>query len=247
MQKSLYLTYLFSILLALITFCCPAQVRVKGYYRSNGTYVQPHVRSSPDADPYNNYSYPGNYNPYTGKTASGNEDTYLSNNYDRSSATSSQSKGYTSENSNMSYYTNDTKPDRIAINSSGSYALKYSVETGVTKYHLYNSNQTVCGKMFFFKDGDMCIYDMSNNLLKRSPNTFPDDFNIKPKIAPKGDKMIIGNNGDYGVEYSNDENVNKFYLYHSDNTKYGKVFFFNDGDMCIYDLNNNLISRTKFK
>ena len=54
-----------------------SQVYVEGYYRKNGTYVQPHYRSSPDKSPYNNYSYPGNINPYTGKEATGNPETYL--------------------------------------------------------------------------------------------------------------------------------------------------------------------------
>lgn len=43
------------------------QVRVKGYYRSNGTYVPPHYRTAPDRNPYNNWSTKGNVNPYTGK------------------------------------------------------------------------------------------------------------------------------------------------------------------------------------
>lgn len=34
-----------------------AQVHVDGYYRGNGTYVQPHVRTYPDSSPYNNYGY----------------------------------------------------------------------------------------------------------------------------------------------------------------------------------------------
>ena len=44
-----------------------AQVRVKGYYRKNGTYVAPHYRSSPNSSRLDNYSSRGNYNPYTGK------------------------------------------------------------------------------------------------------------------------------------------------------------------------------------
>jgi hypothetical protein len=40
---------------------------VHGYYRSNGTYVQPYTRSSPDNTVTNNYSYEGNTNPYTGQ------------------------------------------------------------------------------------------------------------------------------------------------------------------------------------
>lgn len=55
-------------------------VYVNGYYRKDGTYVQPHYRSAPDGNPYNNYSYPGNLNPYTGRVAPGSPDTYLRNN-----------------------------------------------------------------------------------------------------------------------------------------------------------------------
>jgi hypothetical protein len=34
-----------------------ALVSVRGYTRSDGTYVQPHVRTNPDGNPYNNFSY----------------------------------------------------------------------------------------------------------------------------------------------------------------------------------------------
>lgn len=50
---------------------------VRGHYQKDGTYVTPHYRSSPDGNPYNNFSFPGNTNPYTGKVAPGNSDTYL--------------------------------------------------------------------------------------------------------------------------------------------------------------------------
>jgi len=42
-------------------------VYVQGYYRSNGTYVQPHYRSNPDGYFYNNWSTYPNINPYTGR------------------------------------------------------------------------------------------------------------------------------------------------------------------------------------
>ena len=75
-------------LLALFLFSgiAHADVWVNGYYRSNGTYVNGYYRSSPDGNPYNNYSYPGNYNPYTGETAPGNPDTYLKNYYNSGSS-----------------------------------------------------------------------------------------------------------------------------------------------------------------
>jgi hypothetical protein len=44
---------------------------VRGYYRKDGTYVQPHQRTNPDGDRSNNYSSPGNYNPNTGKITPG--------------------------------------------------------------------------------------------------------------------------------------------------------------------------------
>jgi len=44
-----------------------ADTYVNGYYKSNGTYVQPHYRSDPDSSVSNNWSTKGNVNPYTGK------------------------------------------------------------------------------------------------------------------------------------------------------------------------------------
>lgn len=43
---------------------------VNGYMRSDGTYVQPHYRSNPDGNTFNNYSAPGNINPYNGNSGS---------------------------------------------------------------------------------------------------------------------------------------------------------------------------------
>lgn len=56
-------------LLVLTLLSAPAMAAdyVQGYMRRDGTYVQPHYRSSPDSSRLNNYSSQGNYNPYTGK------------------------------------------------------------------------------------------------------------------------------------------------------------------------------------
>jgi hypothetical protein len=61
-------------------------VSVRGYVRKDGTYVQPHTRTAPDGNPYNNYSYPGNYNPNTGAITPGDPATYLERYYNRSSS-----------------------------------------------------------------------------------------------------------------------------------------------------------------
>src|SRR6266849_4628553 len=56
---------------------------VRGHYRSDGTYVNPYQRTTPDHNPYNNYNFPGNYNPNTGRTTPGNPDNYLDRYYER--------------------------------------------------------------------------------------------------------------------------------------------------------------------
>lgn len=67
-------------MLIALAVCCAsssaalADNYVNGYYRSNGTYVEPHYRSDPNNNRFDNYSSQGNVNPYTGK--SGTVDPY---------------------------------------------------------------------------------------------------------------------------------------------------------------------------
>jgi len=62
------------ILLITIIFSCPmfADVSVRGYYKHNGTYVQPYYRSNPNKNLYDNWSTKGNVNPHTGKEGNKN-------------------------------------------------------------------------------------------------------------------------------------------------------------------------------
>src|SRR5437868_15417511 len=99
-MKNLINIFLFAAMLFGISMEVFSQVKVKGYYKKNGTYVQSYYRSNPDGNPYNNWSYPGNTNPYTGKTATGNEDTYLENYYNKKSYNSY----YNSDNTSGSNY-----------------------------------------------------------------------------------------------------------------------------------------------
>jgi len=60
MKKLSFLTvFLFTAFFCLSSFtiAADAYVKVKGYYRSDGTYVAPHVRSNPNGLKYDNYSY----------------------------------------------------------------------------------------------------------------------------------------------------------------------------------------------
>jgi hypothetical protein len=75
-MKKLFFTLALSLITGL-TFS-QSQVKVNGYYRSNGTYVQPHYRTTPNNTVYDNWSTRPNVNPYTGQT--GTKNYYNSNN-----------------------------------------------------------------------------------------------------------------------------------------------------------------------
>jgi hypothetical protein len=51
-------------------------VYVRGYIRSDGTYIMPHHRSAPDKSFWNNWSTQGNVNPYTGKLGARTSPSY---------------------------------------------------------------------------------------------------------------------------------------------------------------------------
>lgn len=68
-----------------------ADTSVRGYHRKDGTYVQPHHRSSSNSTATDNWSTKGNTNPYTGQA--GTKDPYKS-----SGSYGSNSGGYNSSN-----------------------------------------------------------------------------------------------------------------------------------------------------
>ena len=71
MKAKLYFTLAIFLIL---TWALPAMAQiygqdqnVKGHVRRDGTFVQPHHRTTPDGNLFNNYSTQGNMNPYTGQ------------------------------------------------------------------------------------------------------------------------------------------------------------------------------------
>ncbi len=67
MHKTILLAGAVLAMLAADVATAMADQYVRGYFRRDGTYVQPHYRSDPDGNFWNNYSAYGNVNPYTGK------------------------------------------------------------------------------------------------------------------------------------------------------------------------------------
>jgi hypothetical protein len=97
---------IFAIAMFIFSFNSFAQTStyVKGYSRSNGTYVNGYYRTTPDCTKNNNYSTIGNLNPYTGSygTLPGgdNKSHSCSNNI-----YSTSSYNYTPTYSTPTYYT----------------------------------------------------------------------------------------------------------------------------------------------
>lgn len=54
-------------ILAAITSAASADVYHRGYYRNNGTYVQPHYQTVPNGTQRDNYGSTGVYNPHNGE------------------------------------------------------------------------------------------------------------------------------------------------------------------------------------
>lgn len=125
-----------------------AYVNVKGYYRSNGTYVAPHVRSNPNGLKYDNYGYKpsqGLYNSsYGTKGSSWDTPTYITdpNYYIGKSLYESGSTGTT--------YTPSYKSTYIPSYTS-SYSSSYEDITGG-----YKSYGIVFCDYGYYESGDSC-------------------------------------------------------------------------------------------
>lgn len=95
-----------------ISYSMPSPVNyntttVSGYSRSNGTYVQHHVRTMPNDTNWDNFSTKGNKNPFTGSTGYRARDySREAYNYGRGHVVHTGSKGgqfYYNNNGNKTY------------------------------------------------------------------------------------------------------------------------------------------------
>lgn len=79
-MKKMFLTVAIGFLSS-ITFAQQKEVYVSGYVKSNGTVVQPHVRTAPDKSFQNNWTTVGNVNPYNGNVGTKTTPSNTSYNY----------------------------------------------------------------------------------------------------------------------------------------------------------------------
>lgn len=145
-KKLKFLVIVLVALATLVTFVpmADAATWVNGYTRSNGTYVSGHYRSSPDGNPYNNWSYPGNTNPYTGKTATGNSSTYLNNYYGNNNSTSYSLPSY-NYTPTYTYTPTYSYPSYSGGGSTSLYDYDFTAPTNPTNYTVYDSSKKKSG------------------------------------------------------------------------------------------------------
>lgn len=127
---------IYILLLLFVPINALGQVRVKGYFKKDGTYVQPHTRTLPDGYKYNNYSSYGNANPYIGKK--GTKDatstpSYPNYNHSVPSKGNSTINRYSSSNS-----TCDFEKDASIVNDDYSLRINYFYKEGSEFYEIFS-------------------------------------------------------------------------------------------------------------
>jgi|GEM_PF-891451 hypothetical protein len=224
--------FLLVLLLSFLAVVSTAQVHVSGYTKANGTYVQPYTRSSPDGNPYNNYSYPGNTNPYTGKVATGNPDTYLKNYYNKSATY--YVKGSNGESTGAYVtYGNDLKPwvfyniytsygvqvGSIGINNETGSVKIYTLENKLTDALKVSDYYTVTSSTPSYNDNFKSLMLSTNQNpsnpsiastgVSNSPTAEKYDYDVK-KLTPPNQSTY--NQSTTGNQYSIKRLWSKIYL-----------------------------------
>ena len=90
----------------------PRHVKVKGYYRKDGTYVRSHYRTAPNSTNRDNFSTRGNVNPYTGKPGYVEPDNRTSS-YHQSAYSSTSARRSTTSSYNRSNRTESSRTERL--------------------------------------------------------------------------------------------------------------------------------------
>lgn len=177
------------------------RVRVKGYYRKDGTYVKPHYRTRPDSNPYNNYSFPGNYNPNTGKITPGDSQKYLDR-YSNRSSTYNSSSTYKSP----AYKSPIITPPQIPMIKRPSYTYKLPTRT-------YNRSTTY---------HESVIYERARQVLNGAVLIAADaKKTYLGKLGGRYDRDSIFNQySSYGSDYSSKSIFNDYGIYGSNYSSY---------------------------
>lgn len=176
-MKKIFNIYLILTLIFTGISSADAAVRVKGYRKKDGTYVQSHYRSDPDSSVYNNWSTKGNINPYTGEE--GTKKPHGSS----SSSFSSPTYNYPSRDSTPS------QPVKIPANASATF-YGWKCNYGHKRNYLYDKCEPVItppnSHLNYIGDDWICDEGFSKDYLRE---------NCKKVIIPENAHLNMWGNG----------------------------------------------------
>lgn len=155
------------LLLVLTLFVCLStfaqvnskHVKVKGYTRSDGTYVAPYYRTVPNSTNKDNFSTKGNTNPYTGKAGWIEPDNKINTLY--SSHYTPRKKSYKSKNSYETAYT-----ERIYVEDEFGKKSLYLKKVDKRTFGIYNLKNELILFLVVNHRGDWRIFDTKGIYIK---------------------------------------------------------------------------------
>ena len=158
MIKKAYLILIFLFLWFGSIFCQTNShhVRVSGYTRKDGSYVQPYFRTAPNSTNRDNFSTKGNVNPYTGKPGwiepDGKYNTFY---YDTYTYNPNATTNQNANNKSLPYkYKNRTYIE----DEYGEYTCYLTVKDERT-YNIFNMNDELIMYLVINHRGDWRLFD----------------------------------------------------------------------------------------
>jgi len=138
-------------------------VKVSGYTRKDGTYVQPYFRTAPNSTNQDNFSTKGNTNPYTGKPGWIAPDSKYNRFYYNTYI-------YTPTTTENNYATNSTLPikykNRTYIeDENGNYTCYLTVKDERT-FNIFDMNDNIILYLVINHRGDWRIFDSNMIYIK---------------------------------------------------------------------------------
>lgn len=157
--KYIFLLFLtFFVCISSIAQVNTRHVKVKGYTKSNGTYVAPYYRTAPNSTNKDNFSTKGNTNPYTGTAGWIEPDNKINTLY--SSYYTPKTTSYKSENNKNTY------EDRIYVENEFGQKSHYLKVVDKRTFGIYNLKNELILFLVVNHRGDFRIFDTKGIYIK---------------------------------------------------------------------------------
>ncbi|MFI8606452.1 hypothetical protein ACIGCP_18435 [Cellulophaga baltica] len=136
-------------------------VKVKGYTKSDGTYVAPYYRTAPNSTNRDNFSTKGNTNPYTGQAGWIEPDNKINTLYSTTYTYTPKTKVNTSEKNYESTY-----KDRIYVEDEYGIKSLYLKVVDKRTFGIYNLKNDLILFLVINHRGDWRIFDTEGIYIK---------------------------------------------------------------------------------